>query len=83
MMMISYIKRMKTMRTLVDLGDTQVQALDELSKREKRSRAALIRLAIDEYLAKRHSKQEGDAFGLWGKRKVDGLVYQKKVRSEW
>jgi predicted transcriptional regulator len=73
----------KTMRTLVDLGDTQVQALDELSKREKRSRAALIRLAIDEYLAKRHSKQEGDAFGLWGKRKVDGLVYQEKVRSEW
>jgi metal-responsive CopG/Arc/MetJ family transcriptional regulator len=75
--------RMKTMRTLVDLGDTQVQALDELSKREKRSRAALIRLAIDEYLAKRHSQQEGDAFGLWGKRKVDGLVYQEKVRSEW
>jgi metal-responsive CopG/Arc/MetJ family transcriptional regulator len=75
--------RMKTMRTLVDLGDTQVQAPDELSKREKRSRAALIRLAIDEYLAKRHSKQESDAFGLWGKRKVDGLVYQEKVRSEW
>src|SRR5712664_541500 len=66
MMMISYIIRMKTMRTLVDLGDTQVQAPDELSKREKRSRAALIRLAIDEYLAKRHSKQESDAFGLWG-----------------
>jgi len=53
------------MRTLVDLGHTQIQALDELSKKDKRSRAALIRQAIDEYLAKRHSKQEGDAFGLW------------------
>jgi metal-responsive CopG/Arc/MetJ family transcriptional regulator len=74
---------MKAMRTLVDLGDTQVQALDELSKKEKRSRAALIRQAIDDYLAKRYSEQEGDAFGLWGKRKVDGLVYQEKVRSEW
>jgi metal-responsive CopG/Arc/MetJ family transcriptional regulator len=73
----------QAMRTLVDLGDAQIQALDELSKKEKRSRAALIRQAIDDYLAGRRSKQEGDAFGLWGKRKVDGLAYQKKVRGEW
>ena len=71
------------MRTLVDLGETQVQALDKLSKKEKRSRAALIRQAVDDYLAKRRSAQESDAFGLWGKRKVDGLAYQKKARSEW
>lgn len=71
------------MRALVDVGDTQLQALDELSKKEKRSRAALIRQAIDEYLSRQRSKQEGDAFGLWGKRKVDGLAYQKKIRSEW
>lgn len=71
------------MRTLVDLGETQVQALDKLSKKEKRSRAALIRQAVDDYLAKRRSTQENDAFGLWGKRKVDGLAYQKKARSEW
>ena len=71
------------MRTLVDLGDTQIQALDELSKKEKRSRASLIRQAIDDYLAKRRGTREGDAFGLWGKRKVDGLAYQEKVRGEW
>ena len=71
------------MRTLVDVGDTQIQELDELSKEEKRSRAALIREAIDDYLAKRRKKHEGDLFGLWGKRKVDGLAYQEKVRSEW
>jgi len=71
------------MRTLIDLGDAQVRALDELSKAEKKSRAALIRQAIDAYLSARHSKREGEAFGLWGKRKVDGLAYQKKVRSEW
>jgi metal-responsive CopG/Arc/MetJ family transcriptional regulator len=71
------------MRTLVDLGDTQLQALDELSKKEKRPRAALIRQAIDDYLGKRRNKQQGDAFGLWGKRKVDGLTYQEKVRGEW
>jgi predicted transcriptional regulator len=71
------------MRKLVDLGDSQIQALDELSKQEKRSRAALIRQAIDDYLARRRSQQEGDAFGLWGKRKADGLAYQKKLRGEW
>jgi metal-responsive CopG/Arc/MetJ family transcriptional regulator len=71
------------MRTLVDLGDSQIQALDELSKKEKRSRASLIRQAIDDYLGKQRDKQAGDAFGLWGKRKVDGLAYQEKVRGEW
>jgi len=39
------------MRTLVDLGDAQIRALDDLSKKEKTSRAALIRRAIDDYLA--------------------------------
>lgn len=71
------------MRTLVDLSDRQMAALDELAKSEERSRAALIRQAIDDYLAKRRSQQESDAFGLWGERKVDGLTYQKKVRAEW
>ncbi len=71
------------MRTLVDIGDPQVHELDELSKQDRRSRAALIREAIDDYLAKRRSKRSGDAFGLWGKRKVDGLAYQEKVRREW
>jgi metal-responsive CopG/Arc/MetJ family transcriptional regulator len=71
------------MRTLVDLGDSQMRALDELSKKEKRSRASLIRQAIDDYLGERREKQSGDAFGLWGKRKIDGLAYQEKMRSEW
>ena len=71
------------MRTLVEVGDIQIRELDALSKEEKRSRAALIREAIDDYLARRRKKYEGDLFGLWGKRKVDGLVYQEKVRREW
>ena len=71
------------MRTLVDLGDSQIQALDELSKKEKRSRAALIRQAIDDYLRNQRYKQQANAFGLWGKRKVDGLAYQEKVHGEW
>jgi metal-responsive CopG/Arc/MetJ family transcriptional regulator len=71
------------MRTLVDLGDAQIRALDDLSKKEKTSRAALIRRAIDDYLAKRRPRAERDAFGLWGDHKTDGLAYQEKARTEW
>ncbi|MBP7240729.1 ribbon-helix-helix protein, CopG family [Amaricoccus sp.] len=70
------------MRTLVDLVDTQVRALDRLAKRQERSRAAVIREAVDAYLD-RHGLADGDeAFGLWG-RDVDGLAYQERARSEW
>jgi metal-responsive CopG/Arc/MetJ family transcriptional regulator len=80
---MSHIKETKIMRILVDLGEAQRQALDELSRKEKKSRAVLIHRAIDDYLAKQPDKQEDDAFGLWGKHEVDGLAYQEKVRSEW
>ena len=70
------------MRTLVDLEESQVQALDELARKEKRSRAALIRQAIDEYLLRRRKLEQLDAFGLWGERKVDGVTYQEQVRGE-
>lgn len=71
------------MRALVDMNDAQIEALDTLAKRVRQSRASLIRSAIDDYLKRHHREQVEDGFGLWGKRKVDGLAYQEKVRSEW
>jgi predicted transcriptional regulator len=71
------------MRALVDMSDAQIEALDSLAKRVRQSRAALIRAAIDDYLARHHREQIEDGFGLWGKQKVDGLAYQEKARSEW
>ncbi len=71
------------MSALVDLGDERLRALDELSKRARKSRTALIRDAVDDYLAKHLVKIEDDAFGLWGNRKVDGAAYQRKVRRAW
>jgi predicted transcriptional regulator len=69
-------------RTLVDIGDQQIKALDELARRENKSRAALIRAAIDDFLANHRAKQVADAFGLWGDRKTDGLAYQEEIRGE-
>ena len=71
------------MRTLIDLDETEVRDLDEIAKAAKRSRASLIREAIGEFLGRHRKRGEAEAFGLWGKRTVDGLDYQKKLRAEW
>ena len=71
------------MRILVDIAEKQIHALDTLSKGVRRSRAALIRDAVGDYLARQRTQQTSDAFGLWGDRKIDGLAYQEKIRREW
>ena len=71
------------MRALVDIDENQIRELDRLARQRKQSRAALIREAVANYLDKRARTTAENAFGLWGDRKVDGLSYQEKVRSEW
>jgi predicted transcriptional regulator len=71
------------MRILADLEEAQIEALDQLAARSKTSRAALIREAIAAFLGARREQNSADAFGLWGERTVDGLAYERKVRSEW
>jgi predicted transcriptional regulator len=70
-------------RTLVDIGDAELKALDHLAKVEKVSRAALIRKAVGDFLDRNNGEREFEAFGLWGDRAIDGLAYQEKIRSEW
>jgi metal-responsive CopG/Arc/MetJ family transcriptional regulator len=71
------------MRILTEIGNSQIKALDELSKREKTSRAALIRRAVEDFITKHRQERQEDAFGLWGDRQTDGLAYQEKLRNEW
>lgn len=71
------------MRTLVNIPDNQLNELAKICKQEKRSRAAVVREAIAAYIVEHRSKKSIDAFGLWGKKKTDGLKYQRKIRSEW
>jgi metal-responsive CopG/Arc/MetJ family transcriptional regulator len=70
-------------RTLVDLKESQARALDRLAKRRGRSRASLIREALDDYLAQHCPEGDDEAFGSWGKDAVDGLAYQERARREW
>lgn len=71
------------MRTIIDLPDTDVRRLDALAQHEHCSRAALIRRAVEAFLARRGTGgQDDEAFGLWAGRE-DGLDYQRQLRGEW
>jgi metal-responsive CopG/Arc/MetJ family transcriptional regulator len=72
------------MRTLVDLPEMELERLNILSRARKVSRAELIRQAVSGFLAQNKAGLE-DSFGLWSgkKKRVDGVEYQDKVRSEW
>ncbi|CAB3786111.1 ribbon-helix-helix protein, CopG family [Pararobbsia alpina] len=70
-------------RILVDLPDAQVEALAVLVEAEQRPRAAVIRDAIEAYIAQHKRALGADVFGLWKAKKVDGLEYQQELRSEW
>lgn len=71
------------MRILIDLPKDQLNELARLGAAKKRSRAAIVREAVAEYLKGRRSTGTDEAFGLWGNRKIDGLKYQEKLRREW
>lgn len=70
-------------RILVDLPDAQVEELAALVETQQRSRAAVIRDAIDAYIAQHKRALGADVFGLWKRKKIDGLDYQQELRSEW
>ena len=70
-------------RVLVDIPDTQLEALAAIVEEEQRPRAALIRDAIEAYIADHKRLRGADVFGLWKSKKIDGLEYQQELRSEW
>jgi metal-responsive CopG/Arc/MetJ family transcriptional regulator len=70
-------------RILVDLPDAQVEELAVIVEAEQRPRAAVIRDAIQAYIAQHKPARGAEVFGLWKDKKVDGLEYQQELRSEW
>lgn len=71
------------LRTVIDVPDQLIKSLDEVSGTEQRSRAALIREAIAEFLLKKSGPSAEAAFGLWKDRQTYSLRYQKGMRAEW
>lgn len=74
---------MSFMRTVIDVPDALIKSLDRVSGAEQRSRAALIREAIAEFLRLKSVPEAEAAFGLWKQRRRDGVLYQNDLRDEW
>ena len=75
------------MRTIVDLPEEQIRALDAYSKKHGVSRAEAVRRAVAMFLPERRPRRldfrNHPAFGSWKERDVDSVVHQQKLRAEW
>jgi hypothetical protein len=72
-----------TVRTLVDIPNGELEALNALSKSRSVSRAELVRQAIKAFLESNSPTPKIDGFGLWKGKNIDGLEFQRKIRAEW
>ena len=72
-------------RFLVDIPEEDVLRLDALAKAEGKSRAAVLREAVANYIASESRQGFEKYFGLWERHgsTVDGLEYEQKLRGEW
>jgi hypothetical protein len=75
------------MRTIVDLPEEQIRALDAYSKKHGVSRAEAVRRAVAMFLPQRSQRKldlsSHPAFGSWKRRAVDSIEFQRKLRAEW
>ncbi len=73
-------------RILADLPDEDIEGLDALAARTKRSRAATIRDAVKLYLVQNADNKDWIArgFGYWkGRTDIgDGVEYQRAIRED-
>jgi len=72
-------------RILADIPDEDIKWLDQLAAEQGKSRAAVLREAVEAY--RTESRKEGfeKYFGLWERHgsTVDGLEYERQLRDEW
>lgn len=72
-------------RILADLPEEDVEWLDALASEQGKSRAALLREAVEAYRARESHDGIAKYFGLWARygSLANGLDYERKVRSDW
>ncbi|MEY3939859.1 MAG: hypothetical protein RLZZ604_319 [Pseudomonadota bacterium] len=72
-------------RFLVDVPAEDVRKLDEIAKREGKSRAAVLRDAVSAYRPQTTMDGFEAGFGLWARHgiDIDPGEYDRKRRAEW
>lgn len=75
------------MRTIIDLPDEQLRALDTVRRRLGISRAEAVRRALRLYLAEasesEHEAGRDPAFGLWADYPEDPMIEVRRRRELW
>ena len=77
------------MRTIVDLPENAVKALDAMGAKLSLSRAELVRRSVNSYLEKQNasiSPITNDIYGLYSDlydKHTDSLELQNTLREEW
>lgn len=71
------------MRTIIEVPQQQLDALDVICRTEDISRAEAIRRAITRMVGETRHTLVTPAFGVWRDRPVDGLGYERRLRDEW
>jgi predicted transcriptional regulator len=73
-------------RILADLPDEDIERLDAIAAREKRSRAAALRDAVRLYLVQKADPKDWieRGYGYWADRTDigDGVEYQRAMRED-
>lgn len=73
-------------RTQIYLTEAERQGVAALARATNRTQSQIIRHALDLYLGlseNNAAEQRRAAFGIWRKRKIDGVQLQRKLRGEW
>ena len=72
-------------RILADLPDEDIKWLDQLAAEQGKSRAAVLREAVEAYRAETPKDWLEAGFGLWARHgiAIDPHEYDRKRRAEW
>ncbi len=72
-------------RILADLPDDDIAWLDRKAAEEGKSRAALVREAVEAYRAESRADWIDRGFGLWENRAdiADSVDWQRRERASW
>lgn len=73
------------MRTLIDLPDDDIKWLDRKAAEDGKSRAALVREAVEKYRTDASTDWLERGFGIWARDGVrfDHKEYDRLRRAEW
>ncbi len=70
-------------RALIDIPQDKLIKLSEIAAMYNISRAAILRMAVDDFIEKTNNNRSKDAFGILKDRNDDSILIQHTLREEW